>query len=253
MNFLVRAAQVLVNATWRATHRSKPTEKAIPGAYPVGGHGGWIGLIRESFPGAWQRNVTVSVDTALTYSAVFRCISLISSDIAKMRIKLVRLTDAGVWEETENPAFSPVLRAPNRWQTHNQFFANWLESKLIHGNTYVLKGRDNRVVNSLHVLDPSLVTVLVAPDSSVFRVAYRLSSRPSGADYYRSRKRNHPRQDEHFPPSARGDQPHQRGQPRHRCRHEHSAELGTLFRTRRAARRHPDGTWTHQRGYSASA
>jgi hypothetical protein len=105
MNFLVRAAQVLVNATWRATHRSKPTEKAIPGAYPVGGHGGWIGLIRESFPGAWQRNVTVSVDTALTYSAVFRCISLISSDIAKMRIKLVRLTDAGVWEETENPAF----------------------------------------------------------------------------------------------------------------------------------------------------
>jgi HK97 family phage portal protein len=169
MSFLARAAQVLVNITWRATHWSKPTEKAIPGAYPVAGHGGWIGLIRESFPGAWQRNLTVSVDTALTYSAVFRCNSLISSDIAKMRIKLVRPTDAGVWEETENPAFSPVLRTPNRWQTHNQFFANWLESKLIHGNTYVLKSRDNRrVVNSLHVLDPSLVTVLVAPDSSVF-------------------------------------------------------------------------------------
>jgi hypothetical protein len=91
MNFLVRAAQVLVDVTWGATHWSKPTEKAIPGAYPVGGHGGWIGLIRESFTGAWQRNVAVSLNTALTCSAVFRCISLISCDIAKMRVKLVRL------------------------------------------------------------------------------------------------------------------------------------------------------------------
>jgi HK97 family phage portal protein len=169
VNWLVRAAQAVLNTAWRGTHGSSQTEKAMPGAYPVPGHGGWLSLIEEPFAGAWQRNITVSVDTALTYSAVFRCISLISSDIAKMRVKLVRLTDAGVWQETENPAFSPVLRKPNRWQSRIQFFANWMESKLIHGNTYVLKGRDNRnVVTSLHVLDPQRVTVLVAPDSSVF-------------------------------------------------------------------------------------
>jgi HK97 family phage portal protein len=145
--------------------------KATPqNASPVGpGSGGWLSLIREPWTGAWQKNITISVDTALTYSAVFRCISLIASDIAKMRIKLVRLTDAGVWEETENPAFSPVLRKPNRWQTHIQFFANWVESKLVFGNAYILKERDARnVVTRLYVLDPQRVTVLVAPDSSVY-------------------------------------------------------------------------------------
>ena len=86
---------------------------------PVDHRGGWFSLIREPFAGAWQRNVPpISVDTALTYSAVFRCISLISSDIAKMRVKLVRLTEVGVWEEVDNPALYPVLRKPNRWQTH---------------------------------------------------------------------------------------------------------------------------------------
>ena len=69
----------------------------------------------------------------------------------------------------ENPAFSPVLRKPNHWQTHIQFFANWVESKLVFGNAYVLKERDARnVVTRLYVLDPQRVTVLVAPDSSVY-------------------------------------------------------------------------------------
>jgi HK97 family phage portal protein len=130
---------------------------------------GWFSLIREPFAGAWQRNIEIRVDSILTHSAVFRCISLISSDIAKMRIRLVAQDSNGIWTETDNPAFSPVLRKPNRYQTRIQFFANWVESKLVHGNTYVLKERDARnVVTRLHVLDPQLVTVLVAPDGSVY-------------------------------------------------------------------------------------
>jgi HK97 family phage portal protein len=75
----------------------------------------------------------------------------------------------GIWKETENPAFSPVLRKPNRYQTRIQFIASWVDSKLIHGNTYVWKGRDGRrIVDSLHVLNPGLVTVLVAPDGAVY-------------------------------------------------------------------------------------
>lgn len=145
-------------------------EKAIPGASPVGsGSGGWWPLIRESFPGAWQRNIEIRVDSVLTYSAVFRCISLISSDVAKMRIRLVEKDRHGIWNEVENAAHSPVLRKPNRYQNRIQFFENWLQSKLIRGNTYVLKERDGRnVVSALHVLNPTLVTVLVAPDGSVY-------------------------------------------------------------------------------------
>ena len=42
-------------------------------------------------------------------------------------------------------------------------------SKLVHGNTYVLKQRDARgVVVAGYVLDPTKVTPLVAPDGSIF-------------------------------------------------------------------------------------
>jgi HK97 family phage portal protein len=136
---------------------------------PVDNRGGWWGIIRESFAGAWQQNVEVRLDTVLTYSAVFRCVSLIASDVAKMRCRLVALDDDGIWAETENTAYSPVLRKPNRYQNRIQFFTNWIESKLIHGNAYVLKQRDGRgVVVALYVLDPNRVKPLVAPDGSVF-------------------------------------------------------------------------------------
>jgi HK97 family phage portal protein len=148
------------------TRRKPELEKQLQ---PVSGHGGWWSLIREPFAGAWQRNISVDTNTVLANSAVFRCIALVASDIAKMRIRLVARDSNGIWTETENPAFSPVLRKPNRYQSRIQFFANWIESKLIHGNTYVLKERDARnVVTRLYVLDPNLVTVLVAPDGSVY-------------------------------------------------------------------------------------
>src|SRR4029077_12025217 len=79
-----------------------------------------------------------------------------------------------IWSETTSGAFSPVLRRPNEYQTHNQFYECWVLSKLSRGNTYVLKVRDDRyVVSCLHVLDPTGVQPLVSDDGAVF---YRLSS-----------------------------------------------------------------------------
>lgn len=144
-------------------------QKAAPVLAQADNRGGWWGIVKEAFAGAWQQNVEVKLDTVLTYSAVFRCISLISSDIAKMRLRLVAQDSDGIWSETANAAYSPVLRKPNRTQNRIQFFTAWMESKLIHGNTYVLKERDNRnVVVALHILDPNRVKALVAPDGSVY-------------------------------------------------------------------------------------
>jgi HK97 family phage portal protein len=135
---------------------------------------GWYPLIREPFTGAWQRNEEIRIDTALSNPVLFRCVSLISSDVSKMRCRLVQRDGNGIWTEVENPSFSPVLRKPNRFQNRIQFFANWMLSKLTHGNTYVLKQRDNRqVVTALYVLDPTRVRPLVAPDGSVY---YQLAS-----------------------------------------------------------------------------
>jgi HK97 family phage portal protein len=144
------------------------------GLVPVSGDRGWWPIIRESYTGAWQHNVEVSYDSVLAYHADFACRTLIASDIAKLRIKLVAKTADGVWAEITNPAYSPVLRKPNRYQNRIQFFESWVLSKLQRGNAYILKRRDGRnVVTELYVLDPNRVKVLVADDGSVY---YQLST-----------------------------------------------------------------------------
>jgi HK97 family phage portal protein len=95
--------------------------------------------------------------------------AILRSDIGKLRLRLVRQDDNGIWQETESPAFSPVLRRPNRYQNRIQFISQWVTSKLVHGNTYLLKQRDQRgVVAALYILHPNLVTPLVAPDGSIY-------------------------------------------------------------------------------------
>jgi HK97 family phage portal protein len=100
---------------------------------------------------------------------VFACVTQIATNIAKLPVNLVEQDDEGIWSETSNPAYSPVLRKPNRYQTQGQFVEQWIVSKLLHGNTYVLKVRDQRgVVVSLHVLNPTQVTPLIAPDGAMY-------------------------------------------------------------------------------------
>lgn len=145
-------------------------EKALN--YPDS-RGGWWPVVREAATGNWQRNITLTNDQAMAFPAVFSCHTLICSDVSKLRCKLVRLED-GVWLEVTNPAYSPVLRKPNGYQTRVQFFESWMNSKLSRGNTYVLKQRDGRgVVTALYVLHPDRVQPLVSDDGQVF---YRLDT-----------------------------------------------------------------------------
>lgn len=146
--------------------RVKSVEKALS---PVAQSGrGWWSIL-ESYPGAWQQNVEVRFDSVLSNHADFACRTLIASDIAKLRIKLVAKDDNGIWSETSSSAYSPVLRKPNDWQTRIQFMESWVLSKLQRGNAYVLKQRDGRgVVVKLYVLNPDLVTPLVSDSGAVF-------------------------------------------------------------------------------------
>ena len=145
-------------------------KRAPQGATPVPNGDGR--LIREPFSGAWQRNLEWRARDVLGYAPVFACVSRIAQDIAKLRIKLVRQNENGVWNETSAPAFSPVLRKPNPYQNRIQFVNHWVLSKLSNGNTYVLKERDGRgVVIALYVLDPTKATPLVTDYGDVY---YRL-------------------------------------------------------------------------------
>lgn len=143
---------------------------------PLPSRGGWLPIIRESFAGAWQNNVEIRRDVVLTYFAVFACMTLIASDISKLRIRLMS-KQKGVWQEDdENPSSSRyrVLNKPNKIQNRIQFIENWILSKLSNGNAYILLERTlSGEIRSMYVLDPNRVQPLIASDGTVF---YQLSS-----------------------------------------------------------------------------
>lgn len=144
---------------------------AVPRAFQDLEGGGWYNLFPRS-PFDFDRDINHSHDAVLANWTVFACMTLIAGDGGKMRAKLMEQDKDGIWAEVQSPAFSPVLRKPNEYQTWQKFIESWLLSKLSRGNTYVLKERDNRgVVVAMHVLDPDRVTVRLAESGAVY---YRL-------------------------------------------------------------------------------
>ncbi|HGJ5883517.1 phage portal protein [Arsenophonus sp.] len=132
------------------------------------GGGGWFTFsIKEPYPGAWQKNIELSREEILAYHPIFACITLIASDISKLPLRLKR-QGIDIWLDASDTLI-PVIKKPNSLQTRNQFFENWLNSKLSSGNTYVFKKRTTKgKVSSLHILDPSRITTLVSDDGEVF-------------------------------------------------------------------------------------
>ena len=134
-----------------------------------GSHG--FPLVQEPFTGAWQKNMGMNPNTLLVFHAIYRCITLISQDISKLRIRLMEQdARSGIWSEVDrNSPYWPVLTKPNRYQNRIQFFEDWMGSKLQEGNTYALKGRDERgIVTALYILNPYRTRVRVATDGSVY-------------------------------------------------------------------------------------
>ncbi|AXC50057.1 phage portal protein [Paracoccus suum] len=153
-------------ALWGLFGRQEKAVSASP--VPTGRGSGWFTVL-EANSGNWQRNVEVDYDGVRAFHAVYACMTLIASDIAKLRVKLVQQDNSGVWSEIDSPAYSPVLRRPNHFQNRIQFWEHYMLSKLSTGNVYVLKRRDNRaVVTALHVLDPRRVTPLVTDTGDVY-------------------------------------------------------------------------------------
>ena len=130
---------------------------------------GWWPVIRESFAGAWQRGITVPVEDAMAHPTYWACVTLIAGYIAKIRPRLME-EKGGIDIEVERQSpYAPVLDTPNHYQNRIQFFTFWMLSKLMRGNAYALKQRDNRgIVTALYLLDPLRVRPLVSPMGDVY-------------------------------------------------------------------------------------
>jgi len=140
----------------------------LPTTSSAGWFGSWLNTIGEWFSGSWQRHLPFPTADVMTFGAVWACVTLVASDIAKLWINLMEEV-AGVSTPVDRSAYLPVLKKPNHYQTRVKFIEQWHISRLTNGNTYVLKERDNRgVVSALYILDPARVQVLVAPNGDVF-------------------------------------------------------------------------------------
>lgn len=137
-----------------------------------GGFGQWA---RETYAGQWQSHdrygdAGVPERSPLAHSAVYTSINVISSDIAKLPLRIMRPRATGGGREVhKNHPLTRLLRKPNRYQTSLQFLQNYLASKLWTGNVYVFLIRDERgVIQSMHVLDPNSVTPSVTEEGDVW-------------------------------------------------------------------------------------
>lgn len=134
----------------------------------------WWTRIFDWTPQAWQTHhaYDTSQTSVLANPTVFACITLIQGDVGKLPF-IAEQKRSDVWQSIDHPVLE-VLRRPNKYQNQIQFRKQWIGSKLIHGNTFVLKIRDNRGnIVGLVVLDPVEVQTLISDSGDVY---YRLSA-----------------------------------------------------------------------------
>ncbi|EEC7203113.1 phage portal protein, partial [Escherichia coli] len=113
---------------WNLLRRTRKNQKSGRDVREVG----WRSLfqaVAEPFAGAWQQGVKADPETVLSFHAVFSCISLISQDIAKMRLRLMQTDVQGIRREKRQGDTARLCRRPNAQQNRIQFFELWLNSK----------------------------------------------------------------------------------------------------------------------------
>lgn len=166
--------------SWRGLERQTPpgfdVSQRVPGPGPPNplpplSHG----YVHEPYSGAWQQNVWCHgpADPA-NFSAVFACVQIISTDVAKLTPIVYRRLENGTAEPHPNHPAQRVLLNPNDDQTHVDFFQQLMASVLLAGPAYVYLERDERnVVSSMHLLNPYRTTPVLAADGSrFFEVSY---------------------------------------------------------------------------------
>jgi HK97 family phage portal protein len=118
-------------------------------------------------------------ETLLAFSALYACVTILASDIAKLPIYLYEdLPNGGVRRQRTNP-IQRILSVPNGYQTRTDFIQQLMTSTLLTGNAYVYVEFDNRqVAVAWHVLNPESVRPVVTPDGEVF---YRVGAGFVGA------------------------------------------------------------------------
>ena len=103
---------------------------------------------------------SVSPETAVTLSAVYNAIYLISSSLASLPLKVYRKTPGGKVEFTSTPVYGILHDAPNSYTSAMVFFEAMMWDLLAMGNCYAVIERDRfgRPIG-LHKLDAKRIEI----------------------------------------------------------------------------------------------
>jgi HK97 family phage portal protein len=117
-------------------------------------------------PGSWQMNMNQPRRgyELTAFSAVYACVNIIASDIAKLPVQVWALNmDNGTRDLRRRDYYTALMREPNGYQTAADFMQTFVQSYLLQGNTYCYVGDRNArgEVRSLHVLNPHRVKTLI--------------------------------------------------------------------------------------------
>ena len=146
---------------------------------------GWLPRFLRSSPPVEERAVTVgpanlqltlpysgervTPATADTNTAVGRAVQLISNDLAKVPLKLMRRTATGSEEDTSSALWRLFDTSPNVEQSGFEWRRYMTSLYCLYGNSYCLISRNGRGdVLQLLPLDPTSISVVIDPDGTYY-------------------------------------------------------------------------------------
>jgi HK97 family phage portal protein len=104
----------------------------------------------------------VNPETAMTYSAVYAAVNILSSAIASLPLHLYRKVPVGKEKADKHPLYAVLHDTPNNMMTSFTFRQTSMVHVLLHGNFYAYIERDgNGQVKSLWPLVPEAIQVVL--------------------------------------------------------------------------------------------
>lgn len=128
---------------------------------------GWTTLLGGPY-GISHTGVSVNPVKSLQFSAVYACVRVLTGDIAKLNLRLLRDKN-GIWLPERAHPLARLLRRPNSRMTQHDFTQHIVMSILLVGNAYVAIIRDNngRPVQLIPLI-PSTVSIREDGDGRLF-------------------------------------------------------------------------------------
>lgn len=128
----------------RRSLENPSTSLSDPGEWLVDAWGG----------GKSAAGIRVNKETALTYSPVWRAVSLISRDVSKLPVFVYRREGAGKERDTRHPAYRLLRHKPNKYINAFTWKQTLQVRAMLQGNGYAyIERRGNAAPAGLYVLD----------------------------------------------------------------------------------------------------